>query len=90
MMQLIQDLAFPDKSGRSISSSRMSAQIWQETACPMQLKHGLAIDASLGVTLGAQYDNTVHTRKLYGSLHRVACWAARGNPGPKISRAGRS
>ena len=45
LVQLIQELACPDQSGRSISSSN-TAQIWQENECPMQPKHSVGINVS--------------------------------------------
>ena len=82
MMQMIQDMACPDQSGRSISSS-MSAQIWQENACPMQPKHDVGAHLKgeyVRVKFGDRIDNVGQRKELSVSLHRIACWAARGNP----------
>jgi hypothetical protein len=89
LMQLIQDMACPDKSGRSISSSS-SAQIWQENACPMQPKHDVAADVRgeyVRVRFGDRIDKAKKRKELYVLLHRMACWAAVGVPSDKAPLA---
>lgn len=82
LVQLIQELACPDQSGRSISSSN-TAQIWQENECPMQPKHSVGINVSgeyVKAMFGERIDKSGQRKKLYVLLHRISCWAARGNP----------
>ena len=82
ILQMIQDLACPDQSGMSISSS-MSAQMWQDKECPMLPKHDAGVDVRgeyVRAKFGDRIDGTGHRQELSVSLHRIACWAERGNP----------
>lgn len=82
LMQLIQELACPDQSGRSISSSD-TAQIWRDNECPMQPKHAVGVSVSgeyVKAKFGERIDKSGKRKKLYVLLHRISCWAARGIP----------
>ena len=82
LMQLTQDMSCPDQHGRTISSSP-SAQIWQENACPMQPKHDVGAHVRgeyVRVKFGDRFPEKGNRQELSVLLHRIACWAAVGNP----------
>lgn len=84
LIQLIQELSCPDATQRSPDGDS-AAQIWQANTCPMRCTQTGVLEvwedyprARFGVVV----DKDGNQKVLQVLIHRISCWAARGDPSP--------
>lgn len=91
LVQMLEELCFPDSQGVQ-PHKQAEAKLWQEVECPLKPGHTSGGMVATNMTdypqiwLGERREGGEVTA-IGISLHRLACWAARGPPPPDLPMA---